>query len=288
MARSSTVSLRGDVPRPTRTPVDQVLTREDWERALRAFEKVPTAVHVGRSLGVSPNARSVLRLLDEGIPALGLPPVRRAAQERARALVGDGPRSVARGDAIVDASAARVLEERVRLAREAETRETKLLGDAADQRDEEIRLVRANRRAAIALGTVNAHLLRGALQMASAIDRDLSALPPGVSLRERLGYLRTIAGIVQRTAEASQVAVKMERLMMGEPTDILQLRQGPSTKDMTPEEASEYLALANRAFARRAARSTVVDSTVEASPRGDADLTDLVGPPRERAPRGRR
>ncbi len=233
--------------------------KADYDLALAAWIAEPTVTSVCRAIGSSHHR--AMRLINHGIPELGLGSIRKAAQEAARASVASD-RSLARTDA---RSAARTLEARVQAIRDQEATRLRLIGDAKKQREEEAGLVRANRNAAIALSTVNARLLKGALSLASSLEADLMALPKGGGIKEKLGYLRTIANIVQRTAESSQAAVKMERLLLGEPTAILGIRDDTSSKpdaDMSPEQAAQWLEAANRAYERAQSRANVIEASV--------------------------
>src|SRR5690606_14685300 len=119
---------------------------------------------------------------------------------------------------------AKTMEQRAKAARAAREHESKVLGDAVQARKEEVQLVRLNRISSTVLAQINADLLRTSSKVAkSLLEADLSK----VSVRERLTILRTVAGIVHRTAQASAAAVNMERLLMGEPTAILGRADAP-------------------------------------------------------------
>ena len=226
--------------------------REQWRLALAAWEHTPTISSVSTALGCGQGRAQ--SMLDVGIPELGLPPVRVQAELRARELAMS-ERAVER---VEGNAAARLLERRVSMAREAEARAKEIAGDARDQKEAEARMVRMNRQGAIALASINARLLRGAIDLADGIERDLAH--SAGSLKERMAYLRTMAQIVQRTAETSAKCVQMERLLLGEPTSIIGTIG--TSDEMTAEEAEQYIALATRAVRRRARRRTVIDATV--------------------------
>lgn len=262
----STAEASTRVDTPTRTlrtgGMDGDIAPEVYERARLAFLEVGTLEAVREVTGLGTAA--VLRLVDSGVPQRGLPSLRDAARIHAADVE---KRLRLREKAAAEAQAgelASTLEQRAKAAKAARQNEAKVLGDAVASRADEVLLVRANRKSALALARVNADLLQAGHAIAGSILEDVSGLKK-LSARERLGLLRTIAGIVHRTAQSSQVSVNMERLLMGEPTAILGRTDGagPRPEDMTLEEAEQWLSIANKAFERRARRSTVIDVTPE-------------------------
>ena len=251
------------------------VTVQVYEAGRAAWFAVGTLAAVREATGLGPEGAR--RLIESGAPALGLPSYRDAARVRAaeiesRASKAEARTTKAEADAIV-----RTLEERARAAKRAQETQTKVLGDAQASREAELRLVRANRGASIVLANVNGDLLRVARTVAESLLDDVGKLR-SLGARERMGILRTVAGIVQRTAQASYTAVQMERLLMGEPTAILGHAPAGPQSDMTPDEAEQWLAIANRAFERRRARARVLDaSPVDHAPGDEESDTDELG-----------
>lgn len=240
-------------------PPKQAFTADEYARARAAYLEHGTQAAVASALRCQ-HARAA-RLIDSGEPALNLPSLRDAA--RAYAATFKAPSShLAKTTAATEAEElARTLEARAKAAKAARKTEEVVLGDAQKSRADEVRLVRANRMSALVLASVNADLLKVSTGLARSLLDDEPALRK-LSPEKRLNILRTVAGIVQRTADASRISVNMERLLMGEPTTILG-REGASTQDMTADEAEEWLAIANRAFARRASRRVPIEATGE-------------------------
>lgn len=243
-------------PTPRPVPTDQ-LTAEDHERALRAWLEHGTISAV-QAAGFGRTQAE--HLVHRGLPGLGLPPL----QEVARKVVAEADKltkKLAKAAAEEDAAkTARALEERRRAAERAREHERAILGDATKAREEELRLVRSNRVASLVLASIGVDLLQTAGRLSQSLQRDAAqGKLDGLSPKERVGLVRTIATIAARTAEVSQRAVQMERLLMGEPTAILGHTSASPVGDMTPEEAERWFQLAEKAFRRRAARSTVVD-----------------------------
>lgn len=255
---------------PTNPPA---ISAEQYAKARAAWLAHGTLPAVEEAAGIG-RARA-LRLVDSGEPSLSLPSLR----DCARAVAADlDKKTRAKEQAATTQTAneqaatlAATLEGRARAAEKARTHEVKVLGDAVESRADEVRLVRANRTSALVLARVNADLLKVSLELASSLLTDLPKLRQ-LDAHKRMGILRTVAGIVQRTAQASSASVQMERLLMGEPTHILGRADGsPSTSDMTVEEAEQWLTLANRAFERRASRRTLIDATPDGNPSRDDD-----------------
>ena len=252
-----------------------VIAPEVYEKARAAYLAHGTIGAVRDALGCS--VAVATRLIDSGEPRLHLPSLKDAARVLA-AQVEKKSLAVERASAQEQAdNLALTLEARAKAARQARAHEGKVLGDAVASRGDEVRLVRANRQSALVLAAVNADLLRVASNLSSTLLQDKAALAK-LSPREKLGLIRTVAGIVHRTAQTSQTAVNMERLLMGEPTAIVGRADGaPSTQDMTPEEAEQWFNLASRAFRRRAARRTTIDvEPVEAGAEETESVDELV------------
>jgi hypothetical protein len=234
-------------------PGSQPPSRDDWDRALEAWRGTPTIAHVAAELGIGfHRARTIVEV---GIPAMGLPPVKKVLEEESR-LAAMGEKRL---EGLEAKSAARVIETRTKALARSEASRVAILGDAAAQHAEEAKLVRMNRQGAVALAAVNGRLLSGALSLVEALEKDLAENKG--TIKERLGYLRTIANVVARTAEASQKAVQMERLIMGEPTAILGVQGGkPNPDDMTPDEAGQWLEAGMKAFEKAKRRRAMIEA----------------------------
>jgi hypothetical protein len=231
-----------------------------YEAGRLAFVERGTIVAVSEATGLS--ADLARRLVDVGVPTRGLASLRDAARVHAAEVERKLALHEKAASADMAKSLASTVEARAKAAKQARDHEAKVLGDAVASRADEVTLVRANRKSALALAGINADLLRTGSILARSLVEDpegLKALKP----RDRLNIVRSIAGVIHRTALASQVAVTMERLLLGQPTAILGRTDGtePSTADMTPDEAEQWLELANKAFRRRVARRTVIDAT---------------------------
>lgn len=254
-------------------PIGHDVTAVEWEAARDAWllgegiEGVMSAAGIGKELA--------LELVEIGDRRRGRPSLREEARLAAATSDGIERRMRSAIERFDEGEVAALLETRARKAKEAEERTNAVLSDAATSRVEEVQLVRSNRLGAMALAHANARLLRVVGALSSSL---LEAYVDGnghptkaardLGTKEKVGLVRTIAQVVQRTAEASAKAVQMERLLMGEPTHILGHANAEPPKEMTPEEAVRWIAMAARLHRRREADLAAidVDASLEALP----------------------
>lgn len=254
--------------------VPRALSGPEYERARNAYIATGTVTAV--ALAVPCDRERAHLLIEEGYPEAHQASLKDAARVYAAESEARTQRAVASREAKAkehEAEQATLkLEARARASEVARRHEEAVLGDAAKSRKDEVSLVRANRVSALVLAQVNAHLLKLSSGLAQSLLEEEHAIRK-LSPEKRLGILRTVAGIVQRTADASRISVNMERLLLGEPTAILG-REGPSTADMSAEEAEQWLEIANRAFSRRAQRRTLIET--DATPAQSAEDESLT------------
>jgi hypothetical protein len=115
------------------------------------------------------------------------------------------------------------LEDRRRTQRE---NSRKAREDLARTRKQEAELVRAQRGNVAALVGITGHALRGMIEQARILEGELRAGKDSsngqvLSLPQRMRAMDTLARIVQRASEAAAEVVRMERLLLGEPTEIV-------------------------------------------------------------------
>ena len=275
------VSTRVDNPGPppkktTAKGPGWKVTADMYELARTAYLEGGSPAAVRQATGFSVDVCN--RLIDSGIPSLSLPSLR----DVARSVAADADKRLKKAerhaveqDTKAEALAmAKQLEARAKAREDSLAVQTKAIGDAQASRNEELKLVRANRNSAMVLAGVNANLLRASVEISQDVIEDYRANRKTMKMREKLGALRTIASIVQRTAHASQISVNMERLLMGEPTAILGRSDVPSAQDMTVEEAEKWFEIAKKAHGRRAARKQLVDTTGESIENDESEAVD--------------
>lgn len=251
------------------------MTGEEYERAWRAYANEPTLEAVRRELGCGHDVAN--RLVFEGLPVLGRPALKKRLEDEARLSARAENQLAARTDKLTAEGAARVLDARKAAVDQAVKVAKDVLGDAAEQRAAEARLVRAIRISATAQAGVAAQLLRSSSRLANYIDQALEAVEKkkltglealkevGLKPSGALDLIKSMAAITLRSAQAAEAAVRMERLHLGEPTDVLKLQgAGPSKdKPMTMGEASQVVASAARAFERAKMRREAVDAELD-------------------------
>lgn len=248
-------------------------------KARDAWIQHGTALAVREATGLS--HLEATRIIDSGIPALGLPSLRdcarvHAAETNKRIAQAEKAQAALEGEKVAQ-ELAKTLQARTEASRRAREHEAKVLGDAVSSRNDEVRLVRANRQSASALAMLNAHLLKGALGMSQSVFEDHAAMAR-MNPKQKISLIKDIAAITQRVAQASALAVNMERLLMGEPTAILgRADTGPSIQDMTPDQAQQWLDIANKAFAKKARRmSAPIDVSADAQAVEDESVSELL------------
>ncbi len=198
------------------------------------------------------------QLVEVGYPELGLEPLRSLMAARLRETVANAERIDNESQAIDAASAARTLEAKRAATLKAEQGTKAAIGDALEQKLEEAKLVRANRRSSMVLTSMNAELLAAGMVLVKRVRTDIET-GAAMSPKQSLDMLRDIASIVKSTAESSRIAVQLDRLILGEPTAILEHKTNAAPADMTPAQANEWLEVATRHLQRQARKATTVD-----------------------------
>jgi hypothetical protein len=200
-----------------------------------------------------------------GLPSSGLPALlerERMKLRAAMAVEGEGERELERRAAAAT-TAEEVAEVRVAAAKAEADRTVRAISAGVASKSDEARLAKANRTTALALASLNANLLKGAVALSEVVGREL-ANGEKVDIAKALRALTQVSTIAKTTAETARIAVQLERLAAGEPTSIVGhvgALPDPALADMTPEEGQKWLEIANKAFARRALRATVIDGT---------------------------
>lgn len=114
--------------------------------------------------------------------------------------------------------------------------------NAVEARAREGMVVQGARETVLALLALGSEVLKHGQQLA---HRVLQALDnPTIKPREAMGLMVQLSRFVQNTNEAAHLAMQMERLHLGQPGAIVELRE------MTPEEASLRIQKAERARLR--------------------------------------
>jgi hypothetical protein len=127
--------------------------------------------------------------------------------------------------------------------------------DVIRNRKQEADMVRGERGNVIALIGTTGRILRGALDMAPGLERqiregkDIDGRP--LMVRERIEALWKLARVVKQSSEAACDVIRAERLLLGEPTEILGIKKDLDSLTMDDairelEEAGEMAARMRR------------------------------------------
>jgi hypothetical protein len=139
-------------------------------------------------------------------------------------------------------------QDRIReLVRQEEERR-KAREDAIQARSEEATLIGINRRNAIALNGVTAQLMKGAVALSAKIQEELEreAETGQLSLQAKLQLVRSAASVARFNSEATMLAIKSERMVLGQP-----IEAAPDTPDDgTLEQAVEWIERSVKAVKR--------------------------------------
>lgn len=217
------------------------MTRRRYAQLMEATSKMGfrlTAV----ARACSSHRDTVKKAWDRGWPALGLRPIREVIDEEQAAARAELYRR--ENEKIRQEPEA---EQRVNVAVSRQLEQERARKDRANARVEEVAAVRITRRNAMALGTACALLTQRAIRLAEglATDEALDKLSP----QKKIQTIRAIARTVKEAAEATAKAIHMERVLLGQPTEITKVT---GDGDLSPEEAVDLIKRANAAVENRA------------------------------------
>lgn len=243
------------------------VTREMYDEWVAVFRK-----HGGPNAGAVAELGWLIsktkRVFKRGYPSLGLPPVAdilaedevriRAARRRAEEglpekiplptedeLQANEQRAIVLAD-----SESRRLQEMVR--REEDRRKAR--EDAIQARSEEALLLGMQRRNAIALNGITAQLMKGAVSLAGLIQKELEAIAAGggeMTTNQKLQLIRSAASVSRFNAEASMLAIKSERLVLGHP---IEAAPEANVDDGSLDQAVDWIERAAKAVLRAKSR----------------------------------
>ena len=212
----------------------RAITTEEWNRIVEVYRRYDGRISlVAEHLGWL-KARTQ-RAWRRGYRSLGLPPIRtllardalaaeevRAARAELSTKLPPSVQVKERAEIIHSAEVMAKGEAR-RIAAMVEMEETrrKARQDAIEARTEEAMLVSINRRNSLALNGVTAKMLKGALALSETIQAELEAEARSdrLTVAQKLNLVRSAASIARFNSEASMLAVKAERMVLGQPID---------------------------------------------------------------------
>lgn len=199
----------------------RALTQEDYDNCLKAFRERPgNFSHAAKTAGIWHGTAKVL--WEDGKPSKNWPPLRDvilSEQRQARAMLEAADKQL-RDKVRVESEQANLSKKEEALRLELERQ--KASNDIARSRAEEATMVRGARQNIVGLMGVSAQLISGGLKLADRLKKTLesSELSPVESTK----ILQSIASITRQANEAGKVAMAMERIHVGEPTETKEVR----------------------------------------------------------------
>lgn len=210
------------------------ITPEYYERLVTAFRERPGIVTSAADLaGVS--RKTAHKGWHHGWPEHGFPAIRDRLDQEAQAV------------------RARLAEQEEREAaskqalKEAQTQTAKAQQDATSTREREALMVRASRENVLGYLKATNDLMHGGVILAGMIREELADMtkkgqrPP---LKQAVYLMNAIGSALRQGNEAATLALRMERLLAGEPEAIL------GVKDMSIDQCAKEMRLATKAMER--------------------------------------
>lgn len=227
------------------------MTREHYDKMLEAYRQIPES-HRNAGLAAGVAFKTARKFWREGSPRQGWPPIKdiiKAEQIAARAASDAHAKALA-----IEAS------ERMQDVAEQELAQHAAVAraeqDAARQqaiatRVSEGKMVAAARGNTIGLLSLLGRCLKGAMKSADWLEQALeTGMVPGTSTpltyQQRMNTLRIFGSLAERSDRAVHTILQAERLLMGEPTEVI----GVSAQSMSMDEALHVLRTSNKALAR--------------------------------------
>lgn len=248
-------------------PAPKEITPEEWQRIVAVYAK-----HEGRLRATAaelgwPIARTT-RCWKNGYPSIGYPSIKTvlardafsAMEVRAeRQLIETRLPPSAPDDATAEVMSA-AEEQRIKQLIRREDERALARKDAIKSRSEEATLVSINRRNAIALNAMTAQVLRGAAALSGTIQLELEAeaLSSKLSLSQKLHLVRSAASIARFNAEASVMAVKAERMVLGAPIEAT--GHDDETAGVSLADAEVWIDRCAKALGRARSRGLLADN----------------------------
>lgn len=213
-----------------------VITREEYERWLEAFRTYPGQYHyVGNAM--KSNHHAARKAWEIGWPGQDYEPIMKVVEREqtlARAvrvkMLGESEAHNVAEQVLKDAQ--KKADELVADAdRKARGRMAELYTqaniDAAQQRAEEAQLTVGVRRNVMAAVGVTAGLLRNANELVRVVGEDIKG--GKLTGPQAAAYCKLLVRMIRDVNEAGQTAMQMERLRVGDPTEVVEVRVEPTS-----------------------------------------------------------
>lgn len=240
------------------------ITKEKYDRIVAALREHPDHPYTAARLAEA-DPRTVLRAWEKGWPRRGMPAVKGLFEEE---------QAKARAEMQAEIEAKRAMSQKEK---------EDMVAQAARARAEEGQLVTLNRASALQATAVAASLSTSARKLGQKIKEKLEELSelqvsdknsPSASVG--INLLERVTGLQARALRLARESMELERLHLGQPTNITQQL---TDSEMTMEEAAARIESARKAIegARRAGGLKVIDGGLKTPVVGKkVDSSDLL------------
>lgn len=130
--------------------------------------------------------------------------------------------------------------------------------DAVESRLQESRMVALSRANTIALMSSTSRLLSAAIDKAKQLELQIKMGEVNFTPKETQRFIGSLGYLVSKATESAKLTIEMERLLLGEPTEII----GMDIRNMSLDDAARTIELANRALARARKKGLVPPAEV--------------------------
>lgn len=251
---------------------DSLVGRSTYEALLAEFREHPGNVsRAGRAAGVARG--TARRAWHEGWPSRQLPAIRdvldeerllaRSRRQAAVYLAGSaeaglppGTSDSGGGDAGEDLAGPPLAGLRTT---GVEAARMLAKDDAVAAREAEASMVKLSRANTVALMSATARLLSAGIEKSRELETKLRTGAVKLEPAQVTRFVSTLAYLTRNAAEAAKINLEMERIILGEPTEIV----GVDVRNMGLEDAARTIELASRALARARKRGLVPDAVVD-------------------------
>lgn len=250
------------MPQPRRKGHDSIISRTIYDKLLEHFREFPGAkAAAARSAGVSRATGS--RAWDLGWPDRQLPAIKDVIQEemilarsRRASAMEIGAAAFAQSPAGSSIPSGPGAADMIRsIAKD----------DATAARAQEGQMVKLSRANTIALMSATARLTSAAIDKAKDLEGKLRTNEVPLTPPQVVKFISSCAYLTKTAAEAAKLGIEMERLLLGEPTEIV----GIDVRHMTLDDAARTIEVASRALARARDRGVVAAELSDDSPDGE-------------------
>jgi hypothetical protein len=220
---------------------ERLINQSIYDVLLDTFREHPgNSSRAAHEAGVSwPTAK---RAWTSGWPDRGLRPIREAVEAERVAARSARAGHVTRDDEELLDHERALLEE----SRCVERERLRAQRDAIETRRQEALMVKLSRENTIALMGAVSRLVEVAARSAEGLDEKVRSGESELGPKETVRFVSSCTNPTRVAAEAAKLNVQMERMLLGQPTEII----GMDLRSMSLEEAERIIEMANRALER--------------------------------------